>query len=366
MNYLDMFSGIGGFRLGIEKVHSLLEGNGRKNLRSSRRQKTINGTGNGNLQKNSRIGNADIGSPCVCIGHSEINRHADSIYQYHWRNSKNYGDATRIDPEELPALDLIVGGFPCQAFSISGERKGFEDTRGTLFFEVCRIAKVKRPKYLVLENVKGLLNHAGGQTFQTILFSLEELGYDVEWAVLNSKYFGVPQHRERIYIIGHLGGSGRKVFRFGENGKEIDGICGQATNTITQRYGMAKGSGSYIIENQFPENRLKKLIDGGMQGYYVYSADGVAQTQISRGGGIGKTTGLYNLDGRIRRLTPKECERLQGFPDDWTKHGIKNNEEYKVSDSQRYFTLGNAVTVNVVQWVMEQLFEVNNDTPCSA
>ena len=117
-----------------------------------------------------------------------------------------FPDARTIDPAALPDIDLICGGFPCQSFSIAGRRGGFTDTRGTLFFEIARLAAAKRPRYLLLENVPGLLSHDEGRTFQTILNALDELGYDVAWQVLNSKDLGVPQSRNRVYIVGYLRG----------------------------------------------------------------------------------------------------------------------------------------------------------------
>ena len=131
-------------------------------------------------------------------------------------------DATKIQPKQLPDFELLCAGFPCQSFSIAGHRKGFEDTRGTLFFEIARIAREKLPKILFLENVKGLLNHSNGETFKQILSTLDELGYDAEWQVLNSKYHGVPQNRERVFIIGHLRGetSGQVFPFYGENGED--------------------------------------------------------------------------------------------------------------------------------------------------
>lgn len=174
MKYFSMFSGIGGFELGIQRATN---------------------------------------NQWQCVGFSEINKYAIQIYQKHFPTHKNYGDATRIIPEDLPDFDFLCGGFPCQAFSIAGKRRGFEDTRGTLFFEIARILAVKRPKLLLLENVQGLLSHDKGRTFGTILSTLSDMGYFCEWQVLNSKNFGVPQNRERVFIVGHLGETGgRKVF----------------------------------------------------------------------------------------------------------------------------------------------------------
>ena len=167
IRYFDMFAGIGGFRSGLEAVGGF-----------------------------------------ECVGYCEIDTYTRKAYEalYDTRGEKFYGDATKIIPEQLPDFELLCGGFPCQSFSIAGARRGFEDTRGTLFFEVARIAAVKRPKYLYLENVPGLLNHNSGGTFQVILNTLDDLGYDVTWQVLNSKNFGVPQERKRVMLVGFLRG----------------------------------------------------------------------------------------------------------------------------------------------------------------
>lgn len=236
-----------------------------------------------------------------CVGYSEIDKHAILTYESHFKHT-NYGDATTIAPERLPDFDLLVGGFPCQAFSVAGKRLGFNETRGTLFFDVARILKHKRPQHLVLENVKGLLSHDNGKTFQTILRVLTDLGYHVEWQVLNSKDFGVPQNRERTYIVGHFGnGCGRQVLPLRET-------------------------------------------DGANQG--AWGAQGqVSRTLRAHQGGVDIDDQLVAIGKRIRRLTPSECERLQGFPDNWTLG----------SDTQRYKQCGNAVTVNVVAAVIHQL-----------
>ena len=167
IRFFDMFAGIGGFRSGLEAIGGF-----------------------------------------ECVGYCEIDPYARKAYEalYDTRGEKFYGDATKIIPEQLPDFELLCGGFPCQSFSIAGARRGFEDTRGTMFFEVARIAAVKRPKYLYLENVPGLLNHNSGGTFQVILNTLDDLGYDVTWQVLNSKNFGVPQERKRVMLVGFLRG----------------------------------------------------------------------------------------------------------------------------------------------------------------
>ena len=145
-------------------------------------------------------GMEQAGIPLDVVGYSEIDKYARSVYERHYPEHKYFGDITKINAKELPDFDCFVGGFPCQAFSVAGKRRGFDDTRGTLFFDIARILAEKRPRHLVLENVKGLLSHDSGKTFQTILGVLTDLGYRVEWQVLNSKDFGVPQNRERVYI----------------------------------------------------------------------------------------------------------------------------------------------------------------------
>lgn len=167
IKYFDMFAGIGGFRSGLEAIGGF-----------------------------------------ECVGYCEIDKYAKQAYEamYDTGGELYFDDARKIVLEQLPDFDLLVGGFPCQSFSIAGARKGFDDTRGTLFFEIARIASVKKPKYLFLENVPGLLNHDSGKTFETIIHTLDELGYDVCWQVLNSKNFGVSQSRNRVFIIGYLRG----------------------------------------------------------------------------------------------------------------------------------------------------------------
>lgn len=167
----------------------------------------------------SGIGGFELSMPpnFECVGYSEIEPRAITCYEKHF-NHKNYGDITKINEKELPDFDLFVGGFPCQSFSIAGKRKGFDDTRGTLFFDIARIIKHKKPSYLLLENVKGLLSHDNGRTFETIIKTLDELGYDVEWCVFNSTDFGKPQSRPRVYIRGFIRESEGQV----EFGKGIE------------------------------------------------------------------------------------------------------------------------------------------------
>ncbi|WP_296849338.1 DNA (cytosine-5-)-methyltransferase [uncultured Methanobrevibacter sp.] len=188
MKYLSLFSGVGGFEVGIE--------------------------------------NSDV--EMECIGFSEVDKNAKSIYRRHFPDHKDLGDATKIRPEELPDFDLLVAGFPCQPFSNAGTRGGLDDTRGTMFFEIARICQEKRPQYLLLENVLGLLSNDKGRTFQKFLGILTEMGYFIQWEVRNSKNYGVPQNRERVFIKGYLRGRGRsEVLRVREDQREASAECEQ-------------------------------------------------------------------------------------------------------------------------------------------
>jgi DNA (cytosine-5)-methyltransferase 1 len=224
IKYFDIFAGIGGFRSGLEKAGGF-----------------------------------------ECVGYCEIDKYAKKVYEtlYDTENEVYYDDARKIDPNGLPDFDLICGGFPCQSFSIAGKRKGFGDTRGTLFFEIARIAAVKKPKYLLLENVPRLLSHDGGRTFATILGTLDELGYDVEWQVLNSANFGVAQSRKRVFIVGfHREKCSGKVLSFTDANPK----------TLVQRI-------------------------PGKEGKRVYSVEGLSITLTSQAGGFGGKTGLYEILG---------------------------------------------------------------------
>ena len=224
IKYLDMFAGIGGFRSGLERAGGF-----------------------------------------ECVGYCECDKFAKQAYEalYDTRKELYFDDARKIDPEELPDIDLICGGFPCQSFSIAGKRRGFDDVRGTLFFEIARIADVKRPRYLLMENVPGLLSHDQGRTFETILQTLDELGYDVAWQVLNSADFGVPQARKRVFIIGFLRGecSGRVL--------------------------------SFTDAN--PKTLIKRI--PGREGCRVYSPEGLSITLTGNAGGFGGRSGLYEILG---------------------------------------------------------------------
>lgn len=370
MKFLDLFAGIGGFRLGLESAGH------------------------------------------ECVGFCEIDKFARKSYKaiHNTEGEVELHDITTVTDDTIRGIghvDIICGGFPCQAFSIAGKRRGFEDTRGTLFFEIARFASVLKPKYLFLENVKGLLSHDKGNTFEVILETLDELGYDAEWQVFNSKNFGVPQNRERVFIIGHLrGAGGREIFPFRGKSSSIE-------NEQIKKLGNINPSGSgmngsvYSLEGLAPTITTNKgegiKIFGVLQPNFnqsgcVYEVDSIAPTLRTMQGGnlepkiaikeatkkgyaeaevgdsvnlshpgsktrrgrVGKgiantllareSQGVVGSDFRIRKLTPRECWRLQGFPD-WA---FDKAQEVN-SNSQLYKQAGNSVTVNVIAAIAKEL-----------
>ena len=326
IRYFSTFSGIGGFELGIARATGDKARGEQPAKERQHQQVDVHAEGS---------------REASCVGFSEIDRYAAHIYQSHFPAHNNCGDITRIDADSLPDFDLFVGGFPCQAFSVAGKRLGFEDTRGTLFFEVARILKAKQPRHFLLENVKGLLSHDNGRTFKTIISALAELGYCVEWQVLNSKDIGVPQNRERVFVVGHLGGQpARTVFPFDGNDREDFAICktpGETADTLVSTYARNQSDGQYVVGTYRTHN------DGA--GFRRVKS-GLAPTIPARAREDGSGQGVIKTGMRVRRLTPLECERLQGFPDGWTEG---------ISDTQRYKCLGNAVTVNVIEAVISRL-----------
>jgi len=497
LRYFSTFSGIGGFEIGIHNAYS------------SKSLPTIIENRQGRNGSTNKRGDDVLSGhqPPLCVGYSEIDKYAISVYERQFNGTPNFGDITKINADELPDFDCLVGGFPCQAFSIAGKRGGFEDTRGTLFFDLARILRAKQPRLFVFENVKGLLssrtnvtfdaiievvyketteniwqtsydkkweiiadnlsvylqktgtisgllknskslldqslqimrkenfltedemlplelseeewallhkqscstdnlplmdtswlegmvatnaeivssleNIMAGvlaaqklsttstdsnmttdlrtcisaiqeqnitlfmlkqsissgslwkkilsnlkkegtyyvKTFNVIINAIDELGYDCQWQVLNSKNHGVPQNRERIIIVGHLRGTPRpKVFPLtGTDNKDI-------------------------VQLNHPTHSNDR----------VYDQDGISPTLNTMQGGNRQP--FISEPPKIRRLTPVECERLQAFPDDWTKYGEdEHGVRVPISDTQRYKMCGNAVTTNVIRDVFERI-----------
>jgi len=328
LRFVDWFAGIGGFRLGLE-----LAG----------------------------------GFECVCA--CEIDKHRRMIYRFHWgeddekRGVPLFADSRTVDVAEVPRHDLFCAGFPCQSFSVAGKRKGFADTRGVLFFEICRIVGAKKPRYLLLENVKGLLSLDKGSAFQTVLRSLDELGYDLQWAVLDSRHFGVPQRRQRVFIVGHLRGTPRpEVFPLGERPEAHSEDGGQEGRDRLETALCLRAGTRQRYDGETLILRRVGTVGRGLRGQRIYSTGGLAVALSAEGGGWGAKTGLYLVkDGNlysVRKLTPLECERLQGFPDGWTRFGkTEGGETVPMSDTQRYKALGDAVTVPVVASLGRKLKE---------
>ena len=335
IKYVDMFAGVGGFRSGL----------------------------------------TNAGDFFVPVGWCEIDSYAQKAYRALYETEGEYfcDDATQIDPNSLPNIDLICAGFPCQPFSVSGRRLGFADTRGTLFHEIVRVAEARYPQYLLLENVPGLLNHQGGKTFETILSTIHELGYTLEWRVLNSLDFGVPQRRLRLYIVGYLDSrlSGQ-VFPFrpcrgetlrqivpGKQGQRIYSIQGASTYLTSQGGGWGAKTGLYFIDmNQDPKvtheaRCITARQDSGIS-HHKGEHSGVLITGEEQ---TVKARDKYGLEysGSVRRLMPQECFRLQGFTDEQFFKLV----DAGIPESQLYKMAGNSVTTNVVTAVAKRLAFLN-------
>ena len=383
MRYMDLFSGIGGFALGLKQARIEFEEH----------------------------------------WFSEIDKNAINIYKKHFPNAKELGDVRTIRDFSGIKADIITFGFPCQDLSVAGKRRGLAGARSGLFFEAMRIIRELKPQYFIFENVKGLLTNNRGADFVRCLREIADLGlYECEWQLVNTSWV-LPQNRERVYFVGRLRGqSGAKIFPLFSGGEKADGLQGQYTNTITSEGYTKNRQASYVIEGQqFQKVRQINRTEKNHQQDRVYSPDGICPALNTVGGGNlepkivcpvltpdriikrqnGRRmkepgepmftltaqdrhgvaiSGLYTncrddfyrgpLEGlsrtlkgsqhdaavtdgvRIRKLTPLECERLQGFPDGWTEYGADGR---KMSDSARYKALGNTVTVNFPRMIGEKL-----------
>ena len=373
----------------------------------------------------------DMGLPddWQCVGVSEIDKNACKVIKYRKPEVKNYGDIEKIRIEELPNFDVLIGGSPCQGLSVAGKREGLADNRSRLFFSYIEILKEKKPLYFIFENVKGLLSSNAGWDFAEVLNQFSEAGYDFWWQVLDATQFGIPQHRERVFVLGTLRENGfRKVFFEPKNNGKNTELQGQSANTLTTRYKeRQRQNGSYIIESKL--NEIENIHFDRSQQNRVYGTDGVAPTLTRKTGGqqvtkivasrgrmvdgkwvqqleeredatntltsvrkdnmvaipvrdvnyegehaqsrrfktdgepaftnrVASRNGLY--DGmKIRYLTPLECERLMGWPDQWTKYGIDDKENtVELSDNARYNLIGNGVVPQVVQALISQIMVI--------
>ena len=297
-----------------------------------------------------------------CVFSSEWDKEAKKVYQENFE-VEPFGDITKIDEKEIPKHDIICGGFPCQAFSISGKQRGFEDSRGTLFFDIVRIANHHKPKVLLLENVFNFEKHDNGNTLKTVLRLLDSIGYETHYKVLNAVNYGIPQTRRRIYFVCFNKELKIKRFEFPkpiESENRLKDFL--ENNSITKDFflpnhklknlklkNQIKISSQTLFNNIDTTNDTIRIgtINKGGQGDRIYSPNGYAITLSAYGGGTGSKTGLYLIDNGIRKLTPRECANITGFPNSFVLPKNKNHA---------YKQFGNSVVVDVLQYI---LIEIN-------
>lgn len=305
--FIDLFAGIGGFRLALES----------------------------------------FGANCVFSSEWDIN--AQETYNFNFGETPA-GDITKIDENFIPNHDILCAGFPCQPFSISGKKLGFDDSRGTLFFDVARIVKCKRPKVVFMENVKNFETHDDGKTLSVVKATMEELGYNFFYKVLDASNYGVPQKRERIYMVSFRNDLNITTFDFPKPiklEKHVEDILDKNINIPTKLY---KCKYEYRIEKNddvYSDKPLRLgIVNKGGQGDRIYSTKGICITLSAQGGGTFAKTGGYLVDGKARRLTLRECARVMGFPDKFTPC---------LNESQAYKQFGNSVVVDVLQYILIEI-----------
>ncbi|WP_143961204.1 DNA (cytosine-5-)-methyltransferase [Litoribacter populi] len=310
--FIDLFAGIGGFRLAFQ----------------------------------------NLGGKCVFT--SEWNHYAQKTYEANF-GEVPFGDITKINEKEIPDHEILVAGFPCQPFSIAGVSKknalgkkhGFlDETQGTLFFDVARILKEKRPKAFLLENVKNLVSHDKGKTFKVITHALKELGYNIHYRVLDGKYY-VPQHRERIVIVGF----NRDVFQGNEDFSfpEMPDNPPMVMEDILHKDVLEKYTLSEKLWDYLQKYAQKHKAKGNGFGFGLVKFDGISRTLSARYYKDGSEILIPHEGKNPRRLTPKECALLQGFPE---------NFKIPVSDTQAYKQFGNSVVTTLMQDVGKQIVKV--------
>jgi len=311
--FIDLFAGIGGFRIAMEA----------------------------------------FGGECVFS--SEIDKFARLTYTTNFKDIP-MGDITKIAVQDIPKHDVLCAGFPCQSFSISGKQTGFDNTSGTLFFEIARIADFLKPKVIFLENVANLRKHNDGKSIQVMASIIESLGYRVNYKILNASDFGVPQSRKRIYFVCFREDLDSASFEFPniipENQCYLEDIL--LPNTKVKKYFLNLENKTVVFKEKLENIEYKKrpirigIINKGGQGDRIYSPKGHAVTLSAYGGGSGAKTGAYLVEGVIRKLSPIECRRLQGFPEDY---------KIPVSDQQAWKQFGNSVAVPVLKAIIHQFID---------
>jgi DNA (cytosine-5)-methyltransferase 1 len=310
--FIDLFAGIGGFRIALESF-------GLK-----------------------------------CIYSSEWDKYAQITYRANFGELPD-GDITRVEAEDVPKHNVLCAGFPCQAFSISGKRKGFADTRGTLFFDIARITEHHRPEILFLENVRNFERHDNGRTLRVVRETLGGLGYRVFYKVLNSSYYGAPTVRERIYIICFRKDLEVAKFHFPAPTNEPVKLKDYLeSDDQTEKYvikrddiRLDKPPPKPDIFGGYPLRPIRiGTISNGGQGERIYSELGHAITLSAYGGGVASKTGAYLVNDRVRKLSPRECARIMGFPDTF---------RIPVNDPQAYKQFGNSVVIPVIKKIFEKI-----------
>jgi DNA (cytosine-5)-methyltransferase 1 len=293
-----------------------------------------------------------------CVFASEWDKHASKVYENNF-NVTPFGDITKISETDIPEHDIICGGFPCQAFSVSGKQKGFQDTRGTLFFDILRIADYHKPKLLFLENVKNIQAHDGGNTIKVIIDNLDKLGYKVFYKLLNTSNYGLPQNRERVYFVCFRKDLNVLNFEFPKpinNHISLESILEDNTDNkyninrqdvvITKQLDL----GNNLFDEPNKKNKPIQIgyVNKGGQGERIYHPTGHSITLSAYGGGAGAKTGLYLINNKLRKLTERECAKLQGFPDSFKLHENRN---------QCYKQFGNSVSINVLQHILKNIID---------
>lgn len=303
-NFIDLFAGLGGFRIALES----------------------------------------LGANCVYS--NEWDKPVQEVYNDNFGDIPE-GDITKVDEKTIPNHDILCAGFPCQAFSISGKQRGFEDSRGTLFFDVARIVKEKSPKIVFMENVKNFATHDNGKTLEVVKGTMEELGYNFYQKVLNSVDYGVPQKRERIYMVCFRKDLKTTDFSFPKAFKLTKHVEDYLLDdlTMTKNLYVNRQDTFYndIKDEKYSDKPIRLgTVNKGGQGERIYSTKGIAITFSAYGGGVFAKTGGYLVNGRPRKLHPRECARLMGYPD-----------TYKIckSTNQAYQQFGNSVVIDVLQYI---------------
>lgn len=302
-----------------------------------------------------RIGMEEVGFECV--GHSEIDLNTAKTYEKFFNDSRNYGDLTKIDLKELPEFDIMIAGFPCQTFSIAGKREGFEDNRGLIIYSLIKIMKTKNVKYFLLENVKGLLNHDKGKTLRIIKNELEKAGYNLYTKVLNSINFGVPQMRERIYLVGFRKDLDNYTFEFPSEENIIYNLENYLDTENTAELDKTNETFNRYLKNKYNKEKNYRIEDILT---WENSVIDYRQSDLRRYNGYFPTlrTGrhglLYIKNKKMLRLNGYEALLLQGFPKEIAE--IVKKDKFFINNTV-LSQAGNAMTVNVIKKIAEKMNE---------